>query len=169
MKIYGGLVTIKKLAFANSYRTVVGQKPQFPPLFRSGNTCANCGVSFGKWSLLFSKGGDSVCAHMHALHTRANTMAARRNMFTRAPFDPRRAMFRREAVHLEDPGSETRPTCWSDSYTCEANGDTSSLAQHPALQSARTAFDFVVYLKWLRDHQSKTFVWSFCQNHKWRV
>lgn len=68
MKICGGLVAIKKLAFANSYRTVVGQKPQFPPLFRSGNTCANCGVSFGKCSLLFSKGGDSVHTCMPCVH-----------------------------------------------------------------------------------------------------
>lgn len=48
MKICGGVVAIKKLAFANSYRTVVDQKPQVPPVFRSGNTCANCGVPSGK-------------------------------------------------------------------------------------------------------------------------
>lgn len=48
MKICGGVVAIKKLAFANSYRTVVDQKPQFPPVFRSGNMCANCGVPSGK-------------------------------------------------------------------------------------------------------------------------
>lgn len=48
MKICGGAVAIKKLAFANSYHTVVDQKPQFPPVFRSGNMCANCGVPSGK-------------------------------------------------------------------------------------------------------------------------
>lgn len=56
----GGVVAIKKLAFANSYRTVVDQKPQFP-LYLDQEICVLI-VGYLLANAFFLNGGISGCA-----------------------------------------------------------------------------------------------------------
>lgn len=109
MKICGEVVTIKKLAFANSYHTVVDHKQQFPlHLHREihvlivGYLLANILLFWGV-AILF-------CTYVHLAYT-CNAMAARRNTLTHASSSPRKATLGREAVHLKNPGSDTERTC----------------------------------------------------------
>lgn len=91
MKICGGVVAIKKLAFANSYRTVVDQKPQFPPVFRSGNMCVNCGVSSGKYSLFLMVA--ILAVHACAPCRYIQTLWQQGEIFICAPSNPRKNIF----------------------------------------------------------------------------
>lgn len=125
MKICGGAVAINKLAFANSYRTVVDQKPQFPPVLRSGNMCVNCGVSPGECSLFFLLVTTlSVHAHVPCKHCgskekylsvlpptpekqhflRELTPWQQGEVFIRAPSNPRETTFSKGA----SPPQESR-------------------------------------------------------------
>lgn len=60
MKICGGVVAIKKLAFANSYHTVVDQKPQFP-LYLDQEICVLI-VGYLLANAFLLNGGISGCA-----------------------------------------------------------------------------------------------------------